>query len=174
MPEMVEPDTKDWTWVIGRRCPQCGFDGAATDPRGVAEAVRAAAPRWAAVLTRPDVRVRPAPAVWSPLEYGAHVRDAMRVFDERLRLMLTHDDPQFANWDQDAAAVEGRYHLQDPAVVSDELAAAAAAIAADFDAVPDDAWERPGRRSNGSAFTVATLAVYFLHDVRHHLHDVGA
>ena len=35
-------------------------------------------------------------------------------------------------------------------------------------------WERRGSRSNGSQFTVATLAGYFLHDVEHHLHDVGA
>jgi hypothetical protein len=40
--------------------------------------------------------------------------------------------------------------------------------------VSGDAWERRGIRSNGSQFTVATLAVYFLHDVEHHLHDVGA
>lgn len=33
---------------------------------------------------------------------------------------------------------------------------------------------RPGRRSNGSVFTVRTLGQYFLHDVVHHLHDVGA
>ena len=30
------------------------------------------------------------------------------------------------------------------------------------------------RRSNGSVFTVGTLAVYFLHDVEHHLHDLAA
>ena len=38
----------------------------------------------------------------------------------------------------------------------------------------DDQWDRTGRRSNGSVFTVRTLAAYFLHDVEHHLHDVGA
>jgi len=102
------------------------------------------------------------------------VRDVFRLFDERLRLMLTQDDPQFANWDQDATAIADRYDLEDPAVVSGELAAAAETIATDFDAVPDDAWGRPGRRSNGSVFTVETLGVYFLHDVVHHLHDVGA
>ena len=34
-------------------------------------------------------------------------------------------------------------------------------------------WDRPGRRSNGSVFTVDTLARYHLHDVEHHLHDVS-
>jgi len=45
-------------------------------------------------------------------------------------------------------------------------------VARTFEAVPADAWARTGRRSNGSAFTVVTLAQYFLHDVVHHLHDV--
>ena len=22
----IEPDTKDWTWVLERPCPECGFD----------------------------------------------------------------------------------------------------------------------------------------------------
>ena len=21
----IEPDTKDWTWVLDRPCPECGF-----------------------------------------------------------------------------------------------------------------------------------------------------
>lgn len=173
-PRPVEPDTKDWTWVLERPCPECGFDARDVDLAGLGDAVRATVPRWSAALTRPDARVRPAPAVWSPTEYGAHVRDVLRLFDERLRLMLARDDPLFDNWDQDSTAVAERYDLQDPVVVSDELAAAAAVIAADFDAVPADARERPGRRSNGSRFTVTTLGVYLLHDVVHHLHDVRA
>jgi hypothetical protein len=30
----VPPDTKDWTWVLERRCPECGFEaGAVTAPQ---------------------------------------------------------------------------------------------------------------------------------------------
>ncbi|GAB2462647.1 DinB family protein [Xylanimonas ulmi] len=170
----IDPDTKDWTWVLERPCPECGFDAAAADPLGVGDAVRATLPRWSAVLTRQDVRTRPAPGVWSPLEYAAHVRDVFRVFDSRLAAMLAHDDPTFANWDQDAAAVEADYASQDPAEVTRGLAADGEAIAARFDAVGPQRLERPGRRSNGSRFTVRTLGQYFLHDVVHHLHDVGA
>ena len=73
----------------------------------------------------PAVTARPQPAVWSPLEYGAHVRDVFRLFDQRLLLMLTEDDPRFANWDQDETAIRERYAEQDPEVVADELEAAA-------------------------------------------------
>ena len=75
--------------------------------------------------------------------------------------------------EQDAAAVEGDYFHQAPAEAADQLATEAEATAAAFDAVRQDQWERPSRRSNGSLFTVRTFAIYFLHDVEHHLHDVA-
>lgn len=170
----VTPDTKDWTWVLARPCPDCGVDAATVTVARVGSLVRASVPRWRAALARPDSRARPEPGTWSALEYGAHVRDVFRVFDQRLALMLTQDAPSFPNWDQDATALQERYAEQDPAVVAEELALAAAAIGDRFDAVPAAAHERSGLRSNGSAFTVATLAAYFWHDVAHHLHDVGA
>ena len=54
----------------------------------------------------------------------------------------------------------------------DELERAAADFAYAMDAVTPAQLDRPGRRSNGSVFTVRTLAQYYLHDVVHHLHDV--
>lgn len=92
----------------------------------------------------------------------------------RVELMLAVDGTSFANWDQDATAIADRYWAQDPGRVADEYATAAELAAATLDIVSGDAWERRGIRTNGSQFTVATLAVYFLHDVEHHLHDVGA
>jgi hypothetical protein len=50
---------------------------------------------------------------------------------------------------------------------------AAGAVSALYRSVPDDAWERSGRRSNGSVFTISSLARYHLHDVVHHLWDVS-
>lgn len=168
----IEPDTKDWTWVLDEACPDCGFDARAVPPSTLAVLARVNAPIWQAALSRADVAVRPADNVWSTLEYGCHVRDVHRLFAVRLRQMLNDDDPQFANWDQDETAVEGRYGEQDPSVVSAELVAAADEIAALYDSVSGDEWLRPGRRSNGSVFTVATLGQYHLHDVLHHTHDI--
>jgi DinB family protein len=170
----VIPDTKDWTWTLRRPCPECGFDARQVTPAEIAERTVALAAPWATVLRRSDVRDRPAPGVWSPLEYGCHVRDVCRVFEGRVRLMLAKDAPEFENWDQDAAAVADRYHDQDPAVVSAELSAAAAITAAVFAGVGDDQWQRTGLRDNGSQFTVHSLGQYFLHDLTHHLVDVGA
>ncbi len=53
-----------------------------------------------------------------------------------------------------------------------ELFDAASAVAATYDDVPETAWSRRGLRSNGSEFTVATIALYHLHDIVHHCWDV--
>src|SRR6476646_10646123 len=97
--------------------------------------IRETAASWRAVLARADAAVRASDDVWSPLEYGCHVRDVFRIYDGRLALMLARDAPTFANWDQDATAVEDAYGAQDPAIVAMELDDAAARLADRFDGV---------------------------------------
>ena len=169
----VVPDTKDWTWTLRERCPDCGFDAAGVAAADIATRVTASTDPWPAVLRRPDAPTRPNPSTWSPLEYGCHVRDVCRLFEERLTLMLTHEAPAFANWDQDETARDERYAEQDPVVVARQVAEAAASFAGAYAAVPGDAWQRVGLRSDGSEFTVLTLGQYALHDLVHHLWDVG-
>lgn len=166
----ITPDTKNWTWVLEKPCPECGFDASTFEATDVADMIRANAAAWPAVLERDDVRERPDDSTWSKLEYAAHVRDVFRIYLYRLGLMLAEDDPLFPNWDQDATAVEERYNEQSPEVVSAELVADAAALADAFDTVAD--WGRPGRRSDGVAFTIETFAKYYIHDPIHHLWDV--
>lgn len=168
----VEPDTKDWTWILDRPCPECGFDAAALTAEDLPALLEETTARWSEVLGRDDVRTRPRPGVWAPLEYAAHVRDVHRVFGGRLRSMLAEEGPTFANWDQDEAALAGRYGEQDPAEVATALAEAAAGVGALYGSVTDETRHRPGHRSNGSEFTIETLGRYHLHDVVHHLWDV--
>jgi len=170
----ITPDDKDWTWVLERPCPECGFDPVAVAPTGVAHQVRQLLPRWEAVLGRPDVRERPSPERWSPLEYACHVRDVFVIFERRLVLMLTDDDARFENWDQDVTAVEARYDLQEPGSVARELSQAGEVLAVGFERVSGQQWLRSGHRSDGNSFTVASFAVYMVHDPIHHLWDVGA
>jgi DinB superfamily len=168
----IEPDTKDWTWVLQRPCEECGFDTSSFPQEDLSRMIRENAASWELVLEAFDVRTRPSPQVWSPLEYGCHVRDVFRLYDYRLGLMLTSDDPTYPNWNQDETAVRDRYGEQDPARVSDELVEAAEGLADRFDTVAGAGWDRPGRRSDGARFTVDSFGRYMLHDVVHHLHDV--
>ena len=89
----IEPDTKDWTWVLQRSCDDCGFDAPGLSLDRVPQVIRDNATLWEVVLGTDDAAVRPSPHVWSPLEYACHVRDVNRLFLERLRLMLGRGRP---------------------------------------------------------------------------------
>lgn len=168
----LTPDAKDWTWVLERPCPECGFDPANFPRDGFTHVLIDSAAEWTTVLARDAVETRADEERWSDLEYGCHVRDVYRVMDGRLASMLSEDDPLFQNWDQDETAVDERYSEQDPALVNAQLLIAADQFAQRVARIQPDEWSRPGTRSNGSRFTVETLVRYALHDLLHHRWDV--
>jgi hypothetical protein len=170
---MIVPDDKDWTWVLDRRCPECGFEAGAVPADAVAALTRANATVWTDLLADGQIHAeRPDDATWSSLEYACHVRDVFVRYEQRLALMQEEDDPLFPNWDQDVSATEDRYDDQDPAEVIDALGDAAEALAGRLDTIADDEWARRGRRSDGASFTIDTIARYMLHDPVHHVWDV--
>lgn len=187
------PDTKDWTWTTTRPCGECGFDASTVPATDLGPTVVSLTAPWPEVLAGQEVRQRPAPTTWSPLEYACHVHEVLAVFTGRFERILAEDGPTLADWDQDAAAIQGQYAEQQPAVLSPEIAARAERLAAlltrfedhhalsgtraaaseaatmgDEPTVLRRAW-----RSDGAEFTALSLARYLLHDLAHHLHDVG-
>ena len=61
-------------------CQACGFDEQASyDEQSLLDALRSLGPRWQQPLASagPHLRVRPAPQVWSAIEYAAHTRDVI-------------------------------------------------------------------------------------------------
>lgn len=180
----IEPETKDWTWVLSRACAECGENVGELDVAGCVAKLRALAPQWVEALEGgsgdgagdgpgpADLTQRPDSRTWSALEYAAHVRDALAVFAQRIELMLVEDSPTFADWDQDAAAVAGKYNEENPARVTAEVENAINASAEMLERLDPATHEREGLRSDGAPFTVTTLSQYFVHDVAHHLVDV--
>ncbi len=170
---MTDPDTKDWTWVLGRTCPECGFDASTCDPMAVPPLVRANATDWQMLLAEGRIaHGRRNPAKWSSLEYACHVRDVYRIYDQRIALMLELCDPLFPNWDQNATALEECYDDQNPSAVISQLRSNAALLAERLEDISDDDWARKGRRSDGASFTIDSISRYMIHDPIHHLWDV--
>ncbi|TIC85564.1 DinB family protein [Nocardioides sp. GY 10127] len=170
-------DTKDWTWVLEQPCPDCGFVPGAVGRADVGRTLRAQLPLWRSVLAGEQAAVRPEPGTWSATEYACHVRDVQRVFAGRVAAVAAAADAPalFENWDQDATALEERYDLSAPGDALAGLETATEAVADLYDSLDagdDGLWARRGLRSNGSAFTLDTLAQYHLHDVLHHAWDV--
>ncbi len=176
--DAIVPDEKDWTWVLEQGCPDCGFDASTFPAVHVAALIRVNAQAWSRLLTPAPLseaallRRRPHPDRWAPIEYACHVRDVFALYHERLRLMLEEEDPLYPNWDQDATAVQERYAEQDIGLVSEQLLEAAFSLAAAFESVHGDQWQRPGRRGDGASFTVDSFSRYMVHDPVHHLFDV--
>lgn len=170
---MITPDTKDWTWVLGQPCPECGFDASTCAATEVPRLVRENAADWQALLESGAIHPgRPDEATWSSLEYACHVRDVFRRYEQRIVLMLTQDGPTFPNWDQDASAETERYDEQDPTAAVEDLREAAEQLARRLGSVSGDEWGRTGHRSDGASFTVDTISRYMVHDVIHHVWDL--
>jgi SAM-dependent methyltransferase len=169
---VLEPDTKDWTWVLERPCEECGLDVSAVERHDLPHAFRANAQVWLALMADPDAAERTHPDRWSTLEYACHVHDVHQIFHDRVSSMLVEDTPRFANWDQDETALDKRYDSQMASIVGPTLVASAYAVGDLYASIPPLSWHRRGVRSDGSEFTVESLGKYHLHDVVHHLHDV--
>ena len=118
---------------------------------------------------------RPAPDVWSPVEYGCHLRDVLLVQRERAILALVSDaPPRLPPMSRDErVAIEG-YGGSAPAVVARQLRDAAALFTNVLDRLDPEGWSRtlvynyPVERER----SLRWLAVHTWHEVHHHLGDV--
>ncbi|GGM69918.1 DinB family protein [Dactylosporangium sucinum] len=157
------------------RCEECGFDYAGVPAEAVPERLRGFGARFAAALAAVEVRRRPAPDVWSPLEYTCHVRDVFAVQRERLALGLREDRPEFVPMGREERVVADAYNTQDPAVVLAALALAADALAADFARLTAVELERTGRYPwpEPAERTLLWLGRHTVHEGEHHLIDVA-
>ena len=170
----IAPDTKDWTWVLQRPCPDCGFDTKDYPGVTVPAVLHAANERWSNLLARPGIADRPAPGVWSPLEYICHVRDVCVMITGRRGGCWPRTTPSCPCGTRTRrrcrAATPSRTR---PSSTTSWPTPPTRPVRCSPGCGPEQ-WSRPGHRSDGVAFTVETLAQYLVHEVQHHLHDVGA
>ena len=134
---------------------------------------------WRTFLLEVDetsLRRIPGPGIFSPMQYGAHVRDIQRVYGDRILLMLEEDDPVFPQFNPDEESWS-RYNELDRGELADELEAAARRLAGILEDLGPDDWSRSMTRDGGSdgvyQFTVAGLANYAVHESHHHLLDAN-
>jgi S-DNA-T family DNA segregation ATPase FtsK/SpoIIIE len=164
-------------------CDECGFDYDAVTDADVPGQLRAFGRRYRAPLTRglpgedldAIVRTRPAPGVWSALEYACHVRDVLDVQRERVERAQAEDRPEYVPMGRDERVVDGRYNEQDPVAVVDSLAANAEAIAVTFEGLTTDGWRRTGlyQYPVPTERDMGWLGRHTVHEGHHHLLDIG-
>jgi hypothetical protein len=135
---------------------------------------------WREFLVTADdeyLRTNPAPGVFSPIQYGAHVRDILRVYGDRVLLAIAEDDPEVPTF-HPSEDEWNAYNSLDCEELAADLEGQADRLAAILDALEDDAWSRTVTRQALVAgtdgvyrFTVAGIASYAVHEAHHHLLD---
>lgn len=162
-------------------CTECGYDYKSVPTDRLAGRLRDLGPRYREAVGGTDERAarrRPAPAVWSALEYACHMRDVLLVQRDRAVLALVEDNPGFARMYRDERVELCHYSAQPVAEVLDELDMSARLCAMVFDHLDQAAWERPLVYNLPSAgapggHNIAWLARHTVHEGEHHLMDVN-
>ncbi len=158
-------------------CDECGY--VYDTPRAQIPArLRELGPRYAAILAstgEADLRAHTTRGVWSPLEYCCHIRDVLRVQNERTLLAQEEDEPKFASMRRDERVSEERYNEQDPALVAQEITEAAQTLAATLESLGDAGWRRTGVYNYPEVRVrdVVWIGNHTIHEGEHHLFDIA-
>lgn len=163
-----------------RRCDECGFDWDSTATEVIAEIDRWA-PAYRAGMTRllPGesgddlVRTRPAPGVWSALEYTVHMRDVAKFYLDRIQTVLSEERPPLAAADFASMAETKRYNDEPVDDALTQFADHAASASDLLKSLDDNQWNRVGIGSQGDERTILVLGRRLAHDGHHHLLDLG-
>jgi hypothetical protein len=170
----------EWPRAATDECPQCGLQPGAEPPEALGAMAVELAGAWREFLMTADedyLRTNPEPGVFSPIQYGAHVRDILRVYGDRVLLAMAEDDPVVPTWNPGEDEWE-RYNALGREELAADLEAQADRLAGILDDLDDDAWSRTVTREALVAgtdavyrFTVAGIASYAVHEAHHHLLD---
>jgi hypothetical protein len=129
-----------------------------------------------AILGTPDLdlRSRRRPGVWSPLEYGCHLRDMLLVQRERVLAARRTDTPDCSPSGRDERAVHDGYADQEPGDVARQLADAAQMFCNVLARLTADDWERTViyHYPDTCERSLRWVAMHTMHEAQHHLLDI--
>ena len=156
-------------------CPECDFKWSASASEVLAT-ISGAPSGYRDLLDgqpAPAWHRRPQPNVWSPIEYLAHVVDAVDWYRERIMAVLSHRGVRLEPFDWDEACSQRRYSERNPIHTLNELERASVELGELLDGLDATSWRQAGVGStdNGPR-TVLTLGRRAAHEVRHHHRDI--
>jgi len=157
------------------RCAGCGFEYDLDEAPNAGAAIAAGAGEIAELLRSDrDLRTRPEPATWSPLEYGCHVRDVLLVQRERVLAAVIVERPSVDPMNRDERAGHDGYAEQAPDRVARQLEEAAFLFDNVLSRLTRDEWDRVLMYNCPKLFerSLRWVAVHTVHEVRHHLLDM--
>jgi MOSC domain-containing protein YiiM len=154
------------------RCDECRFDATDYTRGDLVGTLRAVGPMWREMVAGIDdalLSTRPAPGVWSALEYAAHSRDVTMAMGVLLHVALTEPDTVLPAPPAEPSVPELPPTLSDAVA---QLDANAARVLRKVSRLSDEEWSH--RVTVGAeARDVAWIVGHAVHDATHHLRDVG-
>jgi DinB superfamily len=155
-------------------CPACGYRFTG-DLVSTADRARTFPEVLAMLLDAADsatVRHRTEPRVWSPLEFGAHVGEAVDAYLDRVDRVLSHDRPRLEPVDWVRAAEIGEYRRRSVQRVLHDVEDACGRLADVAATVSPEELGRQGVGSDDQPRTVELLITRADHELAHHEHDL--
>ena len=120
-------------------------------------------------LNAEDLTARPGPGKWSILELVIHLADSDAISIDRMKRILTEENPQLLYADETAYADRLCSHEQslDDALTLIEVGRRQ--FARVLRKLPDEAFARRGTHNRRGAMTVGELVADYIEHVNHHL-----
>jgi hypothetical protein len=157
-------------------CPDCGFAWGEVPTAAYGSVFASLETRYAERLSGDEaaLRRRPAPQVWSPLEYACHVRDMLFAQRERVYLALVENRPSFARMNREERVELARYAEESLADVRSDLAVAFRGIVIALTGRTPEDWARPliYNYPGPEEHDLAWLGRHTIHEGEHHLLDI--
>lgn len=105
---------------------------------------------------------------WTVTEVVCHLRDFDRIFFDRVRRIVSEQEPALTGYDHERLAMEGRYNEQRLHTALDDLRRSRSEFVAFFQGLDADAWHRAGIHPERGRFTLDdALMQVGLHDALH-------
>ncbi len=125
-------------------------------------------------LSEDALRWRPSPHEWSIKEACCHLRDFSEIAGERIRLMLSEDDPFLPSYDQEALARERDYQNESMPLVLTALRAFSGGLAYLLENLGEEEQQRTGRHEERGPMSIAQYAQLLAEHAREHLEQIKA
>lgn len=157
-------------------CAGCGFTDDLRQAATACDDICAAAAEVVALLCDSgiDMRLRARPDLWSPLEYGCHLRDVLLVQRERVLAARRVNGADCASMGREERAAHDGYNEQDPIAVARQLGDAATLFNNVLARLAADDWDRTVvyHYPETSERSLRWVAVHTAHELQHHLLDI--
>lgn len=120
-------------------------------------------------LTREQLIARPIPGKWSVLEVVCHIADFEPVYVDRMKRVITHENPLLMGADQDLYSAKLFYHERDLEEELRTVETVRSGMGRILGKLPAEAFQRTGVHSERGLLTLEQLLTGIGNHIPHHL-----